>query len=258
MAYREDVNLKFLAEMESKELDDLVYCLVYDKDGEKRWSEELSGNDKYKNYYPDHRRYWQEIAAEIQCFGANSFMTILRFGQGVLYEEVLEDVASKLGVKFLKSDSVREREQKVLLHLLQKSFNEMSEEERKNFAQEFNITNLYTYTPEALTGAFQIIFRAGGFQSYKLTLIVANSVMKAIFGRGLTLAGNAALMRIASVATGPIGWAVLGLWTALDIAGPAYRVTIPAVIQVALLREQLKAKKENLLKELEEELFRYQ
>ena len=53
------------------------------------------------------------------------------------------------------------------------------------------------------------------------------------------MAGNAALTRLMSILTGPIGWAITGLWTAIDIAGTAYRVTIPAVIQVAALRQKV-------------------
>ncbi|HNE26607.1 MAG TPA: ubiquinol-cytochrome C chaperone family protein, partial [Pseudomonadales bacterium] len=40
------------------------------------------------------------------------------------------------------------------------------------------------------------------------------------------------------VLSGPIGWAITGIWTAIDIASPAFRVTIPAVIQIAALRQQ--------------------
>jgi uncharacterized protein YaaW (UPF0174 family) len=87
-----------------------------------------------------------------------------------------------------------------------------------------------------MVSVFIAVFRAGGFRSYKLTLIVVNAVLKAIIGRGLTLAGNAALTRTAAILTGPIGWAITALWTAVDIAGAAYRVTIPAVIEIAYLR----------------------
>jgi uncharacterized protein YaaW (UPF0174 family) len=93
-------------------------------------------------------------------------------------------------------------------------------------------------TAESLVGIFQAVFRAGGFKSYQLTLIIVNAVLKAIIGRGLSLAGNATLMRTMSILTGPIGWAITGAWTAVDIASPAYRVTIPAVIQVAALRQK--------------------
>ena len=39
-----------------------------------------------------------------------------------------------------------------------------------------------------------------------------------------------------------IGWIITGIWTAIDIAGPAYRITIPAVLQVAMLRKNQKMK----------------
>ncbi|MYZ51250.1 hypothetical protein F5985_03625 [Malikia spinosa] len=64
--------------------------------------------------------------------------------------------------------------------------------------------------------------------------------MKALIGRGLSFAATGTLMRAASVLTGPIGWAITGIWTAVDLAGAAYRVTIPAVIQVAFLRQKIK------------------
>ena len=60
--------------------------------------------------------------------------------------------------------------------------------------------------------------------------------MKVLFGRGLTFAANATLTKAMAVLTGPIGWAVTAGWTIIDIGGAAYRVTIPAVIQIALLR----------------------
>ena len=31
---------------------------------------------------------------------------------------------------------------------------------------------------------------------------------------------------------------ITGIWTAIDIAGPAYRVTIPCVLQLAMLRHK--------------------
>ena len=89
------------------------------------------------------------------------------------------------------------------------------------------------------TSTFITIFRSGGFYSYQLTLIIANQIARAVLGRGLMLATNATLMRTASILTGPVGWAISGLWTAADLAGPAYKVTIPCVIHVAMLRKKL-------------------
>ena len=73
--------------------------------------------------------------------------------------------------------------------------------------------------------------------AYKVALIVANAIAKAILGRGLSLAANVGITRAIGIFAGPIGLILMGFWTAIDIAGPAYRVTIPAIIQIAFLRQ---------------------
>lgn len=238
MAYRNDSDLDFLGKMKSEDLNDLVYCLTHDKDGNIRLAEELTSSNRYKAFYPDHFQYWERIAAEIQCFGANTFATMLRGGEGVLYKEVLTDVCDKLKVNYNKDSRTETIENNLLMKILTDAVERMTPEELKELAEATGVKNTDGITAEAMIGVFQAIFRAGGFKSYQLTLIVVNAVLKALIGRGLSLAGNAALARAMAVLTGPIGWVITGLWTAIDIAGPAYRVTIPAVIQVAVLRQK--------------------
>lgn len=238
MAYRYDESLEFLKNIKSEDLGDLVYCLTHDKDGEVRYTENLTASDTYKNYHPDHSQYWDEIAAEIQCFGANTFATVLRGGKGVAYREVLTDVCDKMKVNYNKDSSVEKIENNLLMKILTDALEKMSPEELKELAEATGIKNTSGITPETMVGVFQAVFRAGGFKSYQLTLIIVNAIMKALIGRGLSFAGNAALTRTMAILTGPIGWVITGLWTAIDIAGPAYRVTIPAVIQVAVLRQK--------------------
>ena len=203
-------------------------------------TEELTTNALYKRHHPDHHQYWELIAAEVQCFGANSFATIFRGGKGVPYKEVLTDVCDKMKVNYNKESSVETIEQHLLMKILKDSLEKMSASEIRELAESLGVKNTNSITAEALIGSFQAIFRMGGFKSYQLTLVVVNAVMKALVGRGLALAGNAALTRVAAVMTGPIGWVITGLWTAIDLAGAAYRVTIPAVIQIAFLRQKLK------------------
>ncbi|GAB3215157.1 YaaW family protein [Pseudaeromonas pectinilytica] len=238
MAYRYDGDLEFLGQMKSEELEDLVSCLTHDRDGAVRYTEELTMNELYKRHHPDHQKYWELIAAEIQCFGANSFATILRGGKGVEYKEVLMDVCDKLKVNYNKSSSVEKIEGNLLMKILTDAIENMTPEEIKELAAATGVKNTNGITAEAMVGVFQAVFRAGGFKSYQLTLIIVNAVLKALIGRGLSLAGNAALTRTMAILTGPIGWVITGLWTAIDIAGAAYRVTIPAVIQVAALRQK--------------------
>lgn len=238
MAYRIDRDLQFLAECSDQDLNDLVYCLTHDSDGKPRHTEELTGNDKFKKYNPQHSMYWQEIAAEIQCFGGNTIMTLLKGGKGVYYEEILTDVCEKMIKGFKKSHiSIRELEKELLMSMFESALKKMSPDDMKKLAIDLNANNL-NLAPQGFLALAQMAFKLGGFKSYQLTLIIANAVSKAIFSRGLSLAGNAALTRGASILTGPIGLVIAGLWTAIDLAGPAYRVTIPAVINIALLRQK--------------------
>lgn len=202
-------------------------------------------NENYKKYYPQHSKYWREIAAEIQCFGGNTFATMLRGGKGVVYKEVLCDVCDKLKVNYNKNSSCEMIESYLLQKVLIDSLDKMSPEELENLARELGMNNTSNITAQALIGSFQALFKLGGFKSYQILVIVANTISKALFGTGLKFATNAALTRIASVLTGPIGWIITGLWTAVDIAGPAYRITIPAVFAVATLRLKSKANEFN-------------
>lgn len=254
MAYRQDPNLEFLQEMDDQDLNDLVYCLTHDKDDKKRFTEELTKSEGYKQFHPKHSKYWQEIASELQYFGANSIVSAIR-RKGVTYDEILSDVCDKvLKEKRPKDISIEEVEKKLLMRFFSSSLEQMSREQLQELARKLNFSgNVEEMTPNVLIVAAQAIFKYGGFRSYQLTLIIANAISKAIFSRGLSFAANAALARAAGVLMGPIGWTLTGLWTAVDLAGPAYRVTIPAVIQIAVLREKHKQSKEDLQNAIDKE-----
>lgn len=243
MAYRHDPDLEFLGTLSSEELNDLVYLLTHDTDEKTRWTEFLTSNAMYKRCYPDHHQYWQVIAEEIQLFGGNSFANFWRGGlfstdmTGVFYKEVLCDVCDKMKVNYNKKSPTKQIEQNLLMKILEESLEKMSPEEINNLAVELGLQEKdLVGGPQAMQAIFLYVFKAGGFRSYQITLQIANAVMKALFGKGLTFAGNQMLTKFASIITGPIGWAITAIWTAHDIAGAAYRVTIPAVIQVAYLR----------------------
>ncbi|MFM2346274.1 MAG: hypothetical protein RL654_1027 [Pseudomonadota bacterium] len=238
MAYRYDPDLEFLSKIRSTDLDDLVRCLTHDKDRSARLTEELTANSQYKAHYPNHSKYWELIAAEIQCFGGNTLANALRGGKGVPYKEVLTEVCDKLGVNYSKHSSVDTIEQNMLMKILQDSLDKMSPQELRELCNSVGIPSIGSPSRTAVIAGCQALFKAGGFKSYQLTVVIVNAVLKALIGRGLSFAGGQVLTKAASVLTGPIGWAITGIWTALDIASAAYRVTIPAVIQVAALRQK--------------------
>lgn len=238
LAYRYDNDLEFLGSIDSEDLETLVYCLTHDSDGSKRYTEELTSSDGYKRHKPNHRMYWKDIAAEVQCFGANTFATMLRGGKGVTYKEVLLDVCSKFDVPCNQLMSIDGIENELLLRFFSDAFKRMTPEELREFADAAGVTYSSTISPEIMIGAFQAIFKAGGFKSYQMTAVIVNAVLKAIIGRGLPFAMAGSMMQALKVLTGPVGWTITAIWTAIDVAGPAYRVTVPAVIQVAALRQK--------------------
>ncbi|MCI5787588.1 MAG: DUF3944 domain-containing protein [Helicobacter trogontum] len=237
-AYKYDEDLEFLREIESEDLKELYNVLTKDKDGKTRMTEELTSNDLVKHYYPDHKRYIELIMAELQYFGGNSFANIFR-GSGVLYKEILCDVCDKLKVNYNKNAATEVIEMAMFQKILADAVDKMSKEELEEIAKDFNIKNV---SSGSVTMALQAVMKMGGFKTYQIIVIIVNSVWKAIFGHGLTLAANATVARYVSIFIGPIGWLITGIWTAVDIAGPAYRVTIPAVIYVAFLRQKLAQK----------------
>ncbi|WP_339326798.1 flagellar biosynthesis protein FlgG [Helicobacter pylori] len=50
------------------------------------------------------------------------------------------------------------------------------------------------------------------------------------------------------ILAGPIGWVITGALVSINLAGPAYRVTVPACVLIAALRLKLKAEREARLK----------
>ena len=238
LTYRTDKDLEFLQDCSSDDLSALVFILTKAKDGAARLTEELTQEERYNQYYPDHSEYWDLIAAELQCFGANTFATIIRGGEGVLYRELLTDACNKMKVNYNSSASVEVIEMNLLMKILTDSIEEMDTEDLRKIVEDLNLKTT-DLSKQAVIAALQAGVRFSGFFAYQMALIVANQVAKAVIGRGLSLAANAGLTRTISVFAGPIGWVLTGLWTAIDIAGPAYRVTIPCVIQIAFLRAKM-------------------
>jgi uncharacterized protein YaaW (UPF0174 family) len=178
------------------------------------------------------------IAKEIRLFGGNSVINLFR-GDGVPYAEILKDVASHIGIKFSKTTSVSEIEDGLLKHLLGRALEKMSESERAAILTDLEMKPLVGKKPAALALALTA-WELGGPATYKLAVIVANALARTLAGRGLVFSANAAIGRTLGIALGPIGWAVTGLWSIADLASPAYRVTVPCVVQLAYMRQKMK------------------
>lgn len=243
MAYREDKDLEFLQHCSNEDLQILADVITKDKNGELRFTENLSLKDNYKKYYPHNlKAMWQDIAEELQLFGGNTLANIFRGGEGVLYKEILMDVAKKLKVNFNKNNDTELIENYVIQKITEKGMEKMSLEELKVFAKEMDIPFDPTIgSKQALEKIIFISIKNSGFQAYKISVIIANTIAKQIIGKGLTFAGNRAvtggLSRLVGISLGPIGWALSAIWTLTEIASPAYRVTMRVIPIIIFMRK---------------------
>lgn len=253
MAYQNDTDLDFLSQCDNELLGVLVEILTKDK-GEERFTENLTASEGYKRYYPNHARYWRDIAESYQRFGGNTFVNMVR-GGGVLYREILCDVCDKLKVNYNVNSAIESIEMQLLNKVLSDSLEKMTSEQLEEISRDFGLQleGIKGLTPQAVTAALQAAIRVSGFKAYKSAVIVANALAQLILGHGLSFGANAMLTKAISVFAGPIGWVITGLWTALDIAGPAYRVTIPATIQIACMRQIINAADSDCDEDLDDE-----
>lgn len=243
MNYRADVDLAFLQYCENSELKILAQYLSHDKTGAPRLTSELENHPDFTIHEGQPDQYvkaWKLIAAELQHFGGDTILNLTR-GNGILYKEILCEVCDKLKVNYNKEQKVFPIETSLFQKLVEDSWEKMTPEQRKELLTEIGVDG--NLGVAAGLGALQGAIRVGGFAAYKISLVVANTVAKAMLGKGLAVAANAGLMRGIAVFAGPIGLALTTLLTIPSITGTAYRVTIPSVIQVAHMRRTLAEKK---------------
>jgi uncharacterized protein YaaW (UPF0174 family) len=245
-----------LAQADVEDLDILVDYITDNGEGRITLNNDVCARlvkCKNRKAYADADR--SLIGREIRAFGGNTLTNVYRdvrsslpFGSlldkvlpdvdtAIPYDEVVKDVASHLKVPFDKNEDVLVVEDGILRKILRDSFEKMSPDERAAVLKELNVTDLGMLGPAA-SAALIAAGRASGFATYKLALVVANAVSKALLGRGLPFVVNAAATRTIGIVLGPIGWVVTGVWTLADMASPAYRVTVPCAVQIAYMRQK--------------------
>lgn len=226
--YRDDKDLIFLQFSDWQDLELLANALICDSEGKEQWTGGLKKTLlKNSKMYPESKELlfknsWKAIASEIQLFGGDTFINMFR-KQGVTYHEIIRDVAEKVGVDFRKDLAVNEIEEKIL---------------RKLFGQVTTLEDL----PEINSKLKDLGLL--GFSSLFDSPIetIKNGVGGSTSSAGNIFAGLNFITK--TIKVNPLIALVTAPATAADISAPAYRVTIPAVCIIAMLRNKFEVNKE--------------
>ncbi len=236
-----DRNLFFLSRASNEDL--LVLCDIVTKenDGSLRATETLSSTYPYNMYYPDNiNRMLPELIHELRLFGGNSVLNFFR-GEGPDYSEILHDVAKKCKVPFNHFTDEDEHVERMLLgKLVKDALNGVPDDELRKIIQELDLP-VSSFNRRSAILDLEKLWNSGRLEGFLLMASVTTAVLSRLTGlsinimvSGMTLAGMTSIM------LGPIGLILSSLYCIIDLAGPACRVTIPAVIQIAYIRQKMK------------------
>ena len=222
-----------LDELTNEELDVIVKLIV-----EKGWQTESLSKDKdYKKYYPDHRKYVSKIKNELSLMGGDTLANVARFlmgkGSSISYREMLKDVCKKLEIEYEESTLDGELEYDLLATVLKKAFDKLSEVEQ-NIILEILRDNSNEITANNL---FYKIFADDKREKYLLAVLISNTLAKTVCGKDLSLLNDIETINELKVLTAPLGSILMNVDKTYDITGPAYRITLPAIVYMAAMKE---------------------
>lgn len=227
MMYKDDEDLHFLQHCSEEQLKIFTSLLTHDDNGKPRLAGELAKHKVFRslNNHPEqHRRSWQLIAGELQHFGGDSIANRVR-GHGLLYRTILLDVCKRLKLKVDKDVSTIHIEQNLLEQFLRNCWQKMNSAHRAEFlaAVDAKAAELEELLP-LLMHDKQLVAGVSHLLSGQLNKVLRAHATISVIGHGL--------LRGAGLG-GPFGAA---LNSVRAVSGSAYRVTIPAVLQIACLR----------------------
>lgn len=233
-----DFDLEFLQRADNQDLLNLCDTLTYNKQGWLRFNEQLTSTEGYTLYYPDNTpKMWKDIALELQRYGGNTLANLLfRHGRGPAYEQVVYDACKFYKVSDIQEhDTAEEMEHKLLIAFFGRILGKLQDDDVKQMMEELEIKN-YALTKQGATAALLFALRCNKSLFTRMVEYIACLVAEQLVGRGILASGMFVAERALGFLLGPIGWTLITAWTVVDLAGPAYRVTVPAVLQVALMR----------------------
>lgn len=231
-----DNDLRFLKDCRNEDLKVLCDILTHDRNGELRLTEQLTNTDDYLRYYPHQMSMMTDtIAGELRKYGSNTVKTLISQGEPDTYEEILHRVCRKMNIDTEEQISVPEVERALLTTVCKQTTRKLTEGELRDLADDLGIQHKRA-SRQMLIGMLMTAIRSNVRIFARLSYYVATRVVNILLGRSMMSLGIGNIGRMLGIASGPVGWAALAVWTISDIASPAYHVCVPAVIQVAAMR----------------------
>lgn len=197
------------------------------------------------------------IAKEVLLFGGNSVANLYRglvkgstLGQilgSVLpavdqtpeYAAVVKDVAKQVGASAGDVSDVQAMEADILLRIFKKALDKMTEAEKKKVLDELGIVSIAQLSKPFIAGTTAFMAtRAAATASLSVASVVASTISSQMLGRSLMAVPAYLGVRPMAALAGPVGLAVGALWTLAGLSSPAYRVTVPCVVQLAYMRQK--------------------
>jgi len=226
LQYRYDDGLEFLQYVSNEELEFFV-DLFQEK---AKLTQTLTSQKEYQNYFPDHKQYWELIAAELQYFGGNSFSNVVR-KKGVLYKDIVIDICQRENINYDKNADVAHLEKLLVFEVLKKSIHQMDENDIKEFKTKWDIFAIEEI--EFLNALRKKIFTEKEFFK-TITTDISNSLGKNLLKQGIKVVLPLIAKKFVQKSVGGvIAGAVL---SAKDLSDPAFRITRPSVFYIASLR----------------------
>lgn len=228
-----DTDLDFLLSCSNEELEFLVRLII--EVGGK--SNSLVDSTNFKLYHGDHKKYAEEIIAELQAYGGHTMCNAVR-GYGIPYREALIDVLEKLKVTVDKREELEGLEEKLLSWGLKEFLKRLSDDAKKSFVEV-----LCNVEKGVQCGwkASAVDRNAMAAKSVFAGLPTAATLLQIMASVGATFPTASPVVTVPTVAFGGLfSFLMLGpslATSAFFLGTPAMRVMVPAVIYIAFLRK---------------------
>lgn len=190
----------------------------------------ITGDARYLPHRDDLTQIPDVVAEHLCRAGGHAVANWFR-GGGPEYTEVVRDVCGALGVNPVP-EGVVAMEEALLKALLDRAIARLGPAEQEELLRKMRVA-------AGRPVGFADVLRGGGPLMGMLAPYIFAAVARQAAAEGVAVALEVVGGRLAAGMLGPIG-IVLGVgWLAHSLAGPSLRATVPAVAEVALLRQTL-------------------